>query len=256
MTSSPHDDGALESWTADQEAALLRAIMSFKPAGMHKHFRMVAIRNFMLSAGVISADDTHTSTSGIWNKLGTLYDLEKLDEREDSVINDVTYDDDAEQTVPYWREFELPRDEFEEMMWERRLAPDGAASSPALSRRDSTVAETDEPRSSPVLGRPLAAGGGRAAVPAARGSARKSVRLSKLQNELETERSASRRTSKAGSPIDEEQETGEAEGDEEDEASEEAGEENGEEEEKKVLGTGKRETRATPRARTRRARRK
>ncbi|RMZ83930.1 hypothetical protein DV737_g1494, partial [Chaetothyriales sp. CBS 132003] len=226
MTCSPYDDTAMDAWTADQEAALLRAIMSFKPAGMHKHFRMVAIRNYMLNAGVISADDTHTSTSGIWNKLGTLYDLEKLDEREDSVINDGEYDDDAEQQiVPYWHEFELPRAEFEEMMWERRLAPDGASSSPALSRRDSTVADTDEPRSSP--------------------------------NELETERSASRRTSKAGSTVDEEdQEMGEAEGEEEDEASEEAGEENGEEEEKRALSTGKRETRATPRARTRRARRK
>ncbi|RMZ80343.1 hypothetical protein DV738_g2917, partial [Chaetothyriales sp. CBS 135597] len=215
--------------------------MAFKPAGMHKHFRMMAIRNYMLNAGVISADDTHTSTSGIWTKLGTL-----------------------RRTVPYWREFELPRDEFEEMMWERRLAPDGAAStsSPALSRRESTVAETDEPRSSPVSARAPAggkSGGSAAAASAPRGSARKSGRLSKLQSELETARSASRRTSKAGSTVDEEdQEMGEAaEADDDDEASgEDGGEENGEAEEKKAPSTGKRETRSTPRARTRRARRK
>ncbi|RMD43693.1 hypothetical protein DV735_g1403, partial [Chaetothyriales sp. CBS 134920] len=204
--------------------------MWFKPAGMHKHFRMMAIRNYMINAGVVSADDTHTSTSGIWSKLGTL-------------------------------------DEFEEMMWERRLAPDVAAStsSPALSRRESTVAETDEPRSSPVSARApgagAAVGGGKSGGGATlRGSARKSGRLSKLQSELETAKSVSRRTSKAGSAVeDEDQEMGDAaEADEDDEGSgDDAGEENGQAEEKKAPSTaGKRETRSTPRARTRRARRK
>ena len=179
-------DPMLDRWTDDQESALLRAVVNWKPVGLHKHFRMVAVRDYMFNAGVINPDDEHTSASGVWKKLKTLYDLDKLDEREDSVMID------ENEATQYWREFELPRADFEALMWDRRLAPEGT-SSPEMSRRESTVADTDEPRSSPVSNR----GTGRTG----RGSARKSGRLSRLQNELETERS-SRRTSKAGSTAD------------------------------------------------------
>lgn len=91
-------------------------------------------------------------------------------------------DEDGEvqrQGREYWRDFELPREDFEAMMWERRLAPEGT-SSPEMSRRESTVADTDEPRSSPVPGAKSAGRGGRA-------GARKSGRLSRLKDEVETE---------------------------------------------------------------------
>jgi MRG-binding protein len=156
---------------------------------MHKHFRMIAIRDYMLDQGVINLSDEHTSTAGIWRKLELLYDLPRLDEREDSVVSDGG--DDDGKSLQYWKDFELPRGDFEAMTWDRRLAPDGG-SSPGCSRRESTVADTDEPRSSPVSARGASRGG----------RARKSGRLSRLQNELETERS-SRRTSKTGSVADE-----------------------------------------------------
>ena len=184
---------------------------------MHKHFRMVNIRDYMLSQGVINLSDKHTSTAGLWRKLESLYDLTRLDEREDSVVAD-GMDDDG-KSLSYWRDFELPRDDFEAMMWDRRLAPDGT-SSPEYSRRESTVADTDEPRSSPISSR----GGGRGG----RASARKSGRLSRLQNELETEKS-SRRTSKAESTVDEDQHMEDVDNDEEANESEE--DEEGEEEE-------------------------
>lgn len=164
-----------DPWTDDQEAALMRAVVHWKPVGMHKHFRMVGIRDYMLSQGVINISDEHTSTAGIWRKLESLYDLPRLDEREDSVVADGM--DDNGKSLLYWRDFELPRDDFEAMMWDRRLAPDGT-SSPEYSRRESTVADTDEPRSSLISSRGAGRGG--------RGSARKSGRLSRLQNELES----------------------------------------------------------------------
>lgn len=169
-------DAALVRWTDDQESALLRACVQWKPVGMHKHFRMIAIRGQLLSEGLINEADEHTSVAGIWKKLGSLYDLPGLDEREDAQIDDNAEDEDDSQHN-YWRDFELPRDDFEALMWDRRLAPDGT-SSPEMSRRESTVADTDEPRSSPVPSR--ASGRGRA-------GARKSGRLSRLQNEVETE---------------------------------------------------------------------
>ncbi|KAJ9608096.1 hypothetical protein H2200_007084 [Cladophialophora chaetospira] len=236
------------NWTVPQESALLQSIIRHKPVGIHKHFRMIAIRDDLLTTGLISPDDAHTSIAGIWRKLGTLYDLEKLDEREDSIIADTVpvgggskgSTTDGGGGDEYWREFELPRDEFEELMWQKRFAPADSASavgssrpgSPATvgtekNRRESTVADTDEPRSSPVSvsGRTGAAGRGRGRA--------KGGRLSKLQNELETESAGgsakgSRRTSKAPSVVEPEDEVME---DVDDEGEEETGEEEDEESE-------------------------
>jgi MRG-binding protein len=55
--------------------------------GMHKHFRMIAIHNYMVSQGVVNSGDQHTTISGLWTKLGSLYNLPILDEREDSSLN-------------------------------------------------------------------------------------------------------------------------------------------------------------------------
>ena len=252
-------DPMLDKWTDDQESALLRAVVNWKPIGMHKHFRMVAVREYMLNAGVVNPEDDHTSTSGIWKKLATLYNLKQLDEREDSgIIDEMTEVTNEEgvtglEPVPplYWREFELPRDDFEAMMWDRRLAPEGT-SSPEMSRRESTVADTDEPRSSPVSNR----GAGRSG----RGSARKSGRLSRLQNELETERS-SRRTSKAGSTADpaadEDQQMHDVGGEEEVEESETAEDEGDDEGEEEKRSSSKRGARGAQKARAgRRGRRR
>jgi MRG-binding protein len=203
-------EAPFDGWTDDQESGLLRACVQWKPVGMHKHFRMIAIRNQLINEGLISETDEHTSTAGIWKKLKIMYDLPRLDEREDSEVSDKV---DA-GTQGYWRDFELPRDDFESMMWERRLAPDGT-SSPEMSRRESTVADTDEPRSSPVPGKSAGRGG--------RAGARKSGRLSRLQNEVETES-----PSQAASVADEDHPMGEA--DEEEDSSDEEEEETEEEE--------------------------
>ena len=234
-----------DRWTDDQEAALMRAVVNWKPVGMHKHFRMVAIRDYMVGQGVISLSDDHTNAAGIWRKLESLYDLPRLDEREDSVVDD-GMDDDGKSLL-YWRDFELPRDDFEALMWDRRLAPDGE-SSPAYSRRESTVADTDEPRSSPMSNR----GAGRG------GRARKSGRLSRLQNELDTERS-SRRTSKTGSMADEDQQMDDVDDEEEvNDSEEEEDEEDNEEQEDddKTKGSRRSSGRTGNRGRGRRGRRR
>ena len=231
-----------DPWTDDQEAALMRAVVHWKPVGMHKHFRMVNIRDYMLSKGAINLSDEHMSTAGLWRKLASLYDLPRLDEREDSIVVD-GMDDDG-NSLSYWRDFELPRDDFEAMMWDRRLAPDGT-SSPEYSRRESTVADTDEPRSSPISSRGAGRGG--------RVSSRKSGRLSRLQNELETEKS-SRRTSKAGSTADEDQHMEDVDNEDEANESEEDeddGGDQGDEKKSSRRGSG----RVTSRGRGRRGRR-
>ena len=207
---------------------------------MHKHFRMISIRNQLSSEGLIYDDDEHTSVAGIWKKLNSLYNLPGLDEREDAEVND----GGDEELQSYWRDFELPRDDFESMMWERRLAPEGT-SSPEMSRRESTVADTDEPRSSPVPGR--AAGGGRGG----RAGARKSGRLSRLHTEVDTEdqSKASSVAADEDHPMEDATEVGDESGNGDDETDEE------DEEEKK--GSGKRGGRGGKRGRgARRGRRR
>lgn len=94
-----------DPWTDEQETALLKAIIKWKPVGefgirhvaqrddrgansfdriplgVHKHFRMVAISEFLKINGYGPASGEHLGIPGIWKKLGTLYNLEALNER-------------------------------------------------------------------------------------------------------------------------------------------------------------------------------
>ena len=88
---------------------------------MHKHFRMISIHNDMTSHGFAGEKAPHTRIPGIWKKLDQLYDLETLDARE----NEFTFGDspdpthrDDDELLPH---FELPEDEFGEMMWRSRF---------------------------------------------------------------------------------------------------------------------------------------
>lgn len=63
--------------------------------------------------------------------------------QEDSLLTDPSEDLDTSKEL--YCSFELPEDEYGEMMFERRLAVEGSsvASGQAESRRGSTVADTD-----------------------------------------------------------------------------------------------------------------
>ena len=176
---------------------------------------MLAIHDYMISQGVVNPADEHTKIPGIWEKLGSLYNLPILDDREDSIMNDLP--DENGETVELYSPFSLPEDEYGAKMFARRLDPEGSRSPEDPSRRESTVADTDEPGSSPAPGRRP----GRNARTPGRGA-----RLSELRHEIDS----SRRTSKATSVAEDEpmEDLGE---DAEVVESEEEGEGSGEEDE-------------------------
>jgi MRG-binding protein len=118
---------------------------------MHKHFRMIAISENLRSHGFMSPADEHMRPAGIWKKLEGLYSLEALDQREDGF----GYPSTSDSTEELFVDFDLPEEDYWDMMFARRLAPAGTSSPPALpfqtvgspathpGRRHSTVDDSE-----------------------------------------------------------------------------------------------------------------
>lgn len=141
---------------------------------MHKHFRMVSISQYLRNHGYTSLRDDHTRIPHIWEKLRKLYNLESLDERvcvhlflntnvaesafkQENFINDSSSENN-DQAREIFYQFKLPFDEFGEMMFAKRLKPEGSFSPPSLlnqpsgdsdagTRRPSTIDDTDGKKS-------------------------------------------------------------------------------------------------------------
>ncbi|KAF2771909.1 CT20-domain-containing protein [Teratosphaeria nubilosa] len=128
-----------DAWTDEEEIGLFKGLMTWKPTGIHKHFRLLALHQFLLTNHYIHPGNPHTRPAGIWRKLHTLYDLNALDEREDArQLSDLSHEeggaddgaDDDDETDVYSEaenkihrgEFELPEAEYGERMWRARFA--------------------------------------------------------------------------------------------------------------------------------------
>ena len=71
---------------------ILRAISSpfstaltKSPRGVHKHFRIIALSQYLQSHGYTPLEYEHTRIPRIWKKLESLYNLEALDDRVSSL---------------------------------------------------------------------------------------------------------------------------------------------------------------------------
>jgi MRG-binding protein len=143
---------------------------------MHKHFRMLALSEYLRNHGYDPQVETHTKIPGIWQKLRTLYNMPIIDDRE----NSFEYEDEFHDK---YHEFELPPDDYAtETFLRGKLdsASDTGSISPKLGQspslpvqparkrkrgetitqprtRASTIEDTDETRTSPVRSSPAKA---------------------------------------------------------------------------------------------------
>jgi MRG-binding protein len=91
---------------------------------------MISIHNNMRSLGFATDDAQHTRIPGVWRKLHQLYDLQALDERENSYAFHDLPEPLEREDANKMPEFELPEEEFGELIWQRKFrGPDSASSS-------------------------------------------------------------------------------------------------------------------------------
>lgn len=127
-------------WTIEQETVLFKAICRYKPAGQHKHFRMLCIYQMVNNSNIQSSSPL--TIQDIWNKLSTLYNLEGLDELEDSSSFMAEEENGKEPLYygslggslskdgTYLRDFGLPWGEFGSIIEEKAVTGDSRESTP------------------------------------------------------------------------------------------------------------------------------
>ena len=132
----PAVDTPQAPWTYDLEIALFKAIMSYRPVGMHKSLRLLSILN-AINAQHPAADPPIT-LQDIKDKLDELYDVASLEEQEES--EEAVTEDSSEQLLSQkFTEFQLPFEAVVGIIEERGKGIDGDGSVPSSPEAQMSV---------------------------------------------------------------------------------------------------------------------
>jgi hypothetical protein len=116
-------------WTYDSEIALFRAIISYRPVGLHKSLHLISILNSINSQ--LLPTDTPITLQDIKSKLNELYYIQGIEDQEDESEETQT-EDDPNQAVKEGKyiEFQLPFEEVVGIIEDHGKGIDGDCSPP------------------------------------------------------------------------------------------------------------------------------
>ena|ERR1700686_2034811 len=107
-------------WTYDLEIALFKAIVSYRPIGIHKSLRLISILNSINAQ--LSPNDTALTLQDLKSKLDELYNMEGLEEQEES--------EDTEEETKQFSEFEFLFEQVVGIVEDRGMGIEGDQSVP------------------------------------------------------------------------------------------------------------------------------
>ena len=109
-------------WTYELEIALFKAIVSYRPVGVHRPMRLISVLNQVNSER--SPTDSPLTLKDIKAKLDQLYNIAAIEEQED-------IEDRAAEDEKSFEEFPFPYEECLGIIEDRGKAVDGDCSNPS-----------------------------------------------------------------------------------------------------------------------------
>ena len=128
MISLPAVDIPEPPWTYDSEIALFKAIVSYRPVGLHKSFHLICILNSINSQ--LPATSPPITLQDIKTRVNELYDIKGIEEQEDESEETQTEEDPNGQSQKdsKYTEFLFPFEDFVGIIEDRGKGIDGDGS--------------------------------------------------------------------------------------------------------------------------------
>jgi hypothetical protein len=127
----PSIDVPQPPWTYDSEIALFKAIVSYRPVGLHKSLHLISILNSVNSQ--LPSASPPITLQDIKSKLNELYDIKGIEDQEDESEGTQTEEDPTQQyqKESKFTEFQLPFEDVIKIIEDRGKGTEGDGSIPS-----------------------------------------------------------------------------------------------------------------------------